>query len=107
MKGNRLENIVWAFIHVLENAAVAPYFGIKGRAAGIENPHHRPFPATEAHLISHGKAGVAVGGIVAHDQFGKTRVEHTALNNFDVPPHGEDVGGDAAHLHVGVRSRFA
>src|ERR1019366_6260700 len=104
MDSGRLENVGGAFINVVEDAAVAPNFGIKSRAASVEYPCNRPFAAAEAHLISHRQAGIAVGGIAAHDQFGKARLKHAALNNPDIGSNGEDVGRNAAHLYVSVRA---
>ena len=37
----------------------------------------------------------------------KGRAEHAALDDLDIPAHGEDVGRNPAHLHIRVRARLA
>ena len=43
-----------------------------------------------------------MGGIAAHNEFGKPRLKKTSLDNFDIVAHFKRFGGDTTHLDIGV-----
>ena len=47
MHGDGLEDVVGALVDLIENAGVAPDFGIEGAAAGVENADDFPGAAAE------------------------------------------------------------
>src|SRR5216683_3186501 len=102
MDGDGLEDVGGALVDVIEDARVAPDFGIEGAAAGIEHADDLPMAAAEINGVADGQTGIAGVGVFADDQLGKARAKHAALNDFGVGADGEDVGGNAANLHVGI-----
>ena len=81
---------------------VAPNFGIEGTATRIENAHDLPACATEPNGVSQSQARIGRLGVFTDDEFGQTRPEHTALDDFDVAANGKDVRRDTTKFNVGV-----
>ena len=102
MDGGGLEDIAGPLVHVVEHACIAPDFGIKSAAAGVENSHDLPMTASKINHVAEGQTRIAAAGVFAHDQLGKARLEHSTLNDLNVSANGQNVGGDAANLSVGI-----
>src|SRR6266478_6963456 len=100
--GNGLGQIVRTVIGAVKKVGVAPNFGIKGTATRIENAHDLPTCATEPNGASQSQARIGRLGVFTDDEFGQTRLEHAAVNDFDIAADGKDVRRDTTKLNVGV-----
>src|SRR6202166_3339175 len=94
-------------VNIIEHTRVAPDFRIEGAAARIEDTHYGPVAAAKPNGIVESQPAVSTGGIVAHDQLGKTRLEHATLNDLYVLADGEHIRRNSANMYVGISTSRA
>ena len=84
---------------------VAPDFGIKGAATGVEDAHDLPAHLAEADGVAKRQAGVRLIGVLPNSHFAKAGLKHTSLNNSYLLANLQHIGRNAPKLHIRVRAR--
>ena len=87
-----------------KTSTVAPDFRIKSGATSIKNSDNFPVAAGHVDGVAERETLISLGGVLAGKKFGDAGLEHASFGDFHELPDIENVGRDAADLHVGVRA---
>ncbi len=104
--GRRLEDVRRPLVDLAENVGVAPYLGVEGAAAGVEDADDLPCAAAEPDTAAESESPIGLDGVRADDELGQARLEEPPGLETDVGADGEGPRRDAPDLDVGVRARF-
>src|SRR5262249_24852507 len=112
---DRLEKVIGTFEDLVQNGSVAPDLGIERGTACVENSYDLPMSPSEIHGTTDGEryrpfavvradnqSAIGSRGVLANDQLGKSRLNHTAFCDFDRSANLENVGRNSPDLSIGV-----